>query len=239
DMFELGGKYYIIATCHNGESVEIFHNNKMRVKPQFRGCFALVSDRPDGGYKLVSKEPLTPRGQMCLDGTLWEENGKLYLIYCREWVQVWDGEVVACEVARDLSKLVGEPKVLFTASAAKWNNISRSGGKSCGVTDAPVVNRAEDGTLFMTWSSGGTCADGQSRYVVACAVSDNGSIFGDWIQDEIPLNCDDGGHAMLFKTFGGKTKIAYHAPNKKPFCHTVIADFSFKNGKASIAPEKD
>jgi len=229
DMFGLDGKYYIIATFSCAKPVENLGSPNPKML-HLRACAALVSDKPEGPYKPVSDKPLTPENWMCLDGTLFQEDGKLWLIYCHEWVQVGDGEIVAQEVSRDLTKTVGKPIVLFKASEAKWCQKMGNGGR---VTDAGVVNRAEDGTLFMTWSSFGKCTDGKTRYVIGLAVSENGKLIGKWRQLDTPLNSDDGGHAMIFKTFCGKTKISYHAPNSYPE-HTIIRDFQFKDGKAEL-----
>ncbi|UKI17739.1 MAG: hypothetical protein L6V80_06255 [Bacteroidales bacterium] len=45
--------------------------------------------------------------EMALDGTLWVEDGKPYMVYCHEWVQVMDGEMKVVELTRDLSAREG------------------------------------------------------------------------------------------------------------------------------------
>jgi len=224
DMFELDGKYYIIATFSPADGKT----------PCTRACAALVSDKPEGPYKPVSAEPLTPKNLWGLDGTLFEEDGKLWMIYGHGTPKT-DGKAYAQRVSRNLSKTEGDPILLFGASEAKWNVPMPDGST---IMDAPIAIRAEDGTLFMTWSSFGKCADGKTRYVIGLAVSENGKLLGKWRQLDTPLNSDDGGHAMIFKTFCGKTKISYHAPNSYPE-HTVIRDFKFKNGGAQISEGGD
>ena len=189
-----------------------------------RGCAVLVSDRPDKGFKPLSGKPITPENWMALDGTLFEDgDGELWLLYCREWLQVGDGEIVAQKISRDLKKTLGEPKVLFKASSAPW--IADKSGTH--VTDAPVVNRLPDGTLYMTWSSF------SGKYRIGAAKSPSGKIDGEWVHFPRALNDDDGGHAMVFKTFSGDTKISYHSPNSKNETLT-IRDFGFKDGKFFI-----
>ena len=221
DMFYIDGKYYIIATF----SAEKPSIKTMRGKLEpMRGCAVLVSDRPDKGFKPLSDKPITPENWMALDGTLFEDgDGSLWLLYCREWLQVGDGEIVAQKISRDLKKTLGEPKVLFKASSAPW--IADKSGTH--VTDAPVVNRLPDGTLYMTWSSF------SGKYRIGAAKSPSGKIDGEWVHFPYTLNNDDGGHAMVFKTFSGGTKISYHSPNSKNETLT-IRDFGFKDGNFFI-----
>ena len=93
------------------------------------------------------------------------------------------------------------------------------------------VTRLPDGSLYMTWSS---FADG--KYRIGIARSPSGKVDGGWIHDPEYVNGDDGGHAMIFKTFDGKTKISYHAPNSKTETLT-IRDFAAKDGKFVISGE--
>ncbi len=232
DMFKVGNKYYILSTF---SSLTKEVSWKFDGKIKMRACAALVADKPEGPYKPVADKPLTPEDWMSLDGTLYEEDGKMYLIFCHEWVQVGNGEIVAVEISKDLSKPIGKPFVLFKASDAPWARDLqwKPGGNF--VTDAGVINRAEDGTLYMTWSSFANFGDKQ-KYVIGVAISDNGKLNGKWKHLPDPLNTDDGGHAMIFKTLCGKQKISYHAPNSVPLGEkTVIKNFKFENGKAVIS----
>ena len=48
--------------------------------------------RPEGPFLPIGdKLPATPTDEMALDGTLWVENGRPYMVYCHEWVQIGDG----------------------------------------------------------------------------------------------------------------------------------------------------
>ncbi len=232
DMFKLDGKYYIIATfsCNRIVPGSKDPGNPLRL----RGCAALVSDKPEGPYTPVSMdEPLTPKDGHYLDGTLWEEDGKLWLVYCH---QPLEGEILAQEVSRDLKRAIGEPKLLFRASDAPWVGGAPWFAKVFGgvphITDAGVINRAKDGTLFMTWSS----FTKKGKYAVGIAVSENGKLLGKWKHMEKPLNNDDGGHAMLFKTFDGKEMISYHSPNKFPQ-RLTIRPFDFNGGNAVLGAD--
>ena len=228
DMFRIGGKYYIVATFSCDDAIGTNKYSNKGKSLLLRGCAALVSDRPEGPYKPVSAaEPLTPKNWMCLDGTIFGDGGNLWLIYCHEWVQSGDGEIVAQRVSNDLSKTIGEPIILFRASEAKWSRSMRK-GENVRVTDAGVINRMPDGRLLMTWSS-----SGKNGYCIGAAVSESGKVEGPWRQLDEPLNSDDGGHAMIFKTFGGELKISYHAPNRYPE-RLQIKDFSWDGGNPKI-----
>lgn len=232
DMFKRNGKYYIIATFSCDKNIGKRFDNPG--KPLLlRACAALVSDRPEGPYAPVSDKPLTPENMMALDGTLYEEDGRTYLVFCQEWLQVGDGKVMAVEIAPDLSRTIGEPVELFRASTAPWVRPLFGKGSGCYVTDAPVIKRADDGTLYMTWSSRGEVG-GKEMYVIGLAYSDNGKLLGKWNQFSKPLNGDDGGHAMVFTTLCGKTKISYHAPNSGDE-RVKIRDFSVGINGAKIS----
>lgn len=219
DMFEFGGKYYIIATFSPAEdTLETLKHGMLGE----RGCSVLVADRPEGPYRPLVNKPFTPKGWMCLDATLFEEDGQTWALYCREWMQIVDGSVVAQKMGKDLKNTEGDPMVLFYASAYPHAIPSLL------VTDAPVANRADDGTLYMTWS---TFDKRTGKYIITAAISESGKIAGPWKQLGEPLNPgEDGGHAMVFKTFDGKTMISYHSPNG-PLETFTLREFKFENGR--------
>ena len=223
DMFFIDGKYFIIATFSaQNPSIKNIYGETVPM----RGSSVLVSDKPDRDFKPLVNAPITPKDYMALDATVFEDaDGTFWLLYCREWVQIADGQMIAQKISRDLKKTLSAPIVLFKASDANWIKEKRD----TYVTDAPVVNRLADGSLYMTWSS---FASG--KYRIGVARSPSGKIDGKWIHDDKPLNEDDGGHAMVFKSFDGKTKISYHAPNSKTETLT-IRDFKYENGKFVIS----
>jgi hypothetical protein len=53
-------------------------------------------------------------------------------------------------------------------------------------------------------------------YTEAIARADNGELSGNWTQDSKLLFEKDGGHGMLFRTFGGKLMLTLHSPNTTP-----------------------
>jgi arabinan endo-1,5-alpha-L-arabinosidase len=172
-----------------------------------RAVQALWSSSPRGPFE-PAPAPLTPAGWECLDGTLHEENGAPWLVFCREWLQVDDGEICALPLRPDLSAPSGPPRVLFQASEAPWVRPVQEAWHF--VTDGPFLHRGGGGALWMLWSS-----FGRRGHAVGVARSESGGIAGPWRQSRRPL-LSRGGHAMLFRTFGGALHIAFHHPNRTP-----------------------
>jgi beta-xylosidase len=189
------GRYYLFATyaAHEGK---------------IRRTHLSVADSPVGRFRPIGDRPQTPAGWMCLDGTLFvDDAGAPWMVFCHEWVQVQNGEICAMRLSEDLSKAVGEPQLLFKASAAPWVR-----DKTDKVTDGPFLYRTKTDTLLMIWSSFGK--DG--KYKVGLACSSSGKLEGPWEQQAKPLYEDDGGHAMLFKTFDDRLMMSLHTPNHHP-----------------------
>ena len=208
EIHKYNGKYYLFASFKSDE-----HRRATQI---------LVSDKPDGKYEPISENPQTPSDWECLDGTLYiDKKGNPHMIFCHEWVQVRDGEICSMQLSEDLTKAVGEPKLLFKASDFK--KAMPTDDKGGYVTDGCFLYRdGED--LYMLWSSFA------GEYFQAVAKSDNGEIDGNWIfQDEF-LYVDDGGHGMLFQDADGKLKIVLHTPNTKTE-HAEMFDVCIENGK--------
>jgi len=187
------GKYYLFGT---------FSSDTRR-----RACHILVSDGPRGPFKPLTNRPITPHGWQCLDGTLFvDDDGKPWILFCREWEQVGDGEICALRLTDGLKYPLGKPIVLFRASEAQWVNRGATY-----VTDGPFLHRANEGRLLMLWSSFGI-----GGYTQGVARSESGQITGPWRQEADPLFAEDGGHGMVFRTFEGELMLVLHAPNGGP-----------------------
>ncbi len=196
EVYYYNGKYYMFAS--------------FKADNHCRGTHVLVCDTPDGTFVPLGKEPQTPLDWECLDGTLYMENGKPYMVFCHEWVQVGDGEMCAIELSPDLSRAVSEPKFLFRATDEPIVRPLPDSKKTDFITDGPFLYQ-ENGKLNMLWSSY-TAAD--NRYVVLKAQAD--SLFGKW--EQLGSQFDfDGGHAMLFTSLEGKRMIALHSPNTQQY----------------------
>ena len=167
-----------------------------------------------GAAPLRSGCAVTPRGWMCLDGTLYiDQSGDPWLVFCHEWVQIGDGEVCAMQLVRDLSGAVSEPSVLFTSKQARWSRKAYSPSNNIEgyVTDGCFPYRLSSGVLLMLWS----CM-GDDGYCLGYAASETGLLSGPWVQAETPLFASDGGHGMIFRALDGRLMLALHRPNDTP-----------------------
>jgi hypothetical protein len=178
-----------------------------------RGTAVLHATSPTGPFEPWSDGPLTPPDWECLDGTLHVENGEPYLVFCHEWKDVGDGEIHAVRLTPDLRGTVGEPILLFRASAADWvRSIPRPEFPQVFVTDGPFLHRTLDGRLLMLWSS-----HGEQGYAMGVATSVSGGITGPWEQSPAALWPRDGGHGMVFRDLTGRLLLTLHSPNATPF----------------------
>ncbi len=220
EMHAYRGKYYLFASFKD-EGV-------------CRGTAVLKADRPEGPFRPWSERALTPDTWECLDGTLFVEDGAPYLVFCHEWVQIGDGEVRCVRLSDDLSRPIGEPRLLFTASQAPWARVvSHSTGVNGYVTDGPNMYRAENGALLMFWST-----LSPSGYAIGCARSDNGRLDGQWSVDQTPLFDQDGGHGMIFTALDGAKYLAIHMPNHTPDERAVFMELKDENGLLSLTGKK-
>ncbi|GBG29223.1 Xylosidase/arabinosidase [Hondaea fermentalgiana] len=177
----------------------MFATMKKSGKPNERGVVVLESPgaRPEGPFVPITSGPTTPPSWSCLDGTLHVEDGVPYMVFCREWTQVGDGEMCAMRLSPALAQAAAAPFTLFSASQASWcksfnsSSTSRQGNY---ITDGPFMHRcASTGELIMLWSSRGR----NDNYCVGIARSSSGKLKGPWVHDASPLFQRDGGHAML------------------------------------------
>lgn len=206
EMHAYRGKFYLFVTLTSsdtltGETVPKGEKNW----PSFykRGTQIFVSDSPLGPFKPFDNKPHTPSSWMALDGTLYVEDGRPYMVFCHEWVQVQDGTMEYVPLKEDLSAPVGRPTLMFRASEASW--VANKTGK---VTDGCFLYKTKKGKLLMIWSSFGT-----SGYAVGIAESKSGKLKGPWIQQDKLLFKENGGHGMIFRAFDGKLLLALHQPN--------------------------
>ena len=208
EVHSYNGKYYLFATLNS----DIIWKAPEKGHPAFthRATQVFWSERPEGPFQAFDeKVPHTPMGQMCLDGTLWVENGIPYMIYCHEWVEMMDGTMELVQLKDDLSGTVGQPIRLFCASAAEWSSGSaRSDGQRTYVTDGCFLYRTRTGKLLMIWSS-----FKNGDYAIGIAESATGKVIGPWRQQKEPLFEKDGGHGIIFKTFEGELRLVLHSPN--------------------------
>lgn len=207
EMHEYKGKYYLFATMNSNAPWK----KKEEGWPDynFRGTQIFHAKSPLGPFLPFSQFPHTPTDEMALDGTLWEENGIPYMIYCHEWVQINDGTMKIVQLKPDLSGPAADPIRMFNASSAKWSTGTKhTNGRTSYVTDGCFLHKSKSGKLMMIWSS---FKNGQ--YAIGVATSYTGSVLGPWVQQETPIFEQHGGHGMLFKTFDNRFMLSFHGPN--------------------------
>jgi Glycosyl hydrolases family 43. len=144
-----------------------------------RATQILRSDHPRGPFVPHGEGPITPAGWECLDGTLYVEKegggssdaagrgvgsgkGRPWIVFCREWLEVRDGQMWAMPLSPDLQSAAGEPILLFSASEAPWVRPARETDEF--VTDGPFLYREDEGRLFMLWSSVGERGYGEGAF---------------------------------------------------------------------------
>lgn len=198
EVYYYRGRYYLFGSC--------------KAEGMHRATQIFVCDTPDGEFVPLADTARTPMDWECLDGTLWVENGKPYMIFCHEWTQIKDGEICVMEMSEDLSHPIGEPVLLFHGS----DNPDVTGWDGNYVTDGPFLYE-QDGKLNMIWSS-----SVKGRYAVLDAHAD--SVLGPWMHSGSRYDFD-GGHAMLFTDLNGKRMISLHSPNKPDFERPVFFEF--------------
>lgn len=229
EIHKFNGKFYYAGTWNN-HSVCI-EQVPRRYNVPLNQTQLLVSDKVDGPYLPLVKDSLFCLGPTTwdiIDGTLYEENDTVYMVFVHEWTQLIDGTMAYMPLSKDLTHRLAEPTTIFRASEAAWSKEMNSIGEATfgmkmpgWVTDGPQMFRTETGRLGMLWSSWG-----ENRYANGIAWSTSGSIKGPWIQEEVSFKGDNSGHGMLFKSFEGQLLYSVHhdgGTGRKPEIWTVDA----------------
>ncbi|WP_188814304.1 glycoside hydrolase family 43 protein [Hymenobacter cavernae] len=200
------GKYYYFATFTNRAiKIDTVQGSAL----ERRASHVLVSDKPDGPFVPMQDETYLPANKSTLDGTFWiDKDGKPYLVYCHEWVQVLDGTIEKIALKPDLSGTTGASKILFRASDSPWSREKDAAGhdRPNKVTDGPYLFRTKTGRLGMIWTSWV-----YDVYTQGVAYSASGTLDGPWQQEKDPITPPNYGHGMLFRTFDGKLLMSIHS----------------------------
>ncbi len=229
EIHKFGDKFYYAGTWNNhGVCIE---QVPRRYNVPLNQTQLLVSDKVDGPYLPLVKDSLFclgPTDWDIIDGTLYEENDTVYMVFVHEWTQLIDGTMAYMPLSKDLTHRTADPTTIFRASEAAWSKEMNSIGEATfgmkmpgWVTDGPQMFRTETGRLGMLWSSWG-----ENRYANGIAWSTSGSIKGPWIQEEVSFKGDNSGHGMLFKSFDGQLLYSVHhdgGTGRKPEIWTVDA----------------
>ncbi|MCB0632764.1 MAG: family 43 glycosylhydrolase [Lewinella sp.] len=210
EVHKYRGKYYLLVTLTSEEKISDTPNPLNGETQWRRGTHIFRANSPLGPFEPFGSAAHTPAEWMSLDGTLFVEKEKPYMVFCHEWAQTLDGEMNILRLKHDLSAPAGVPQLLFRATDAPWvRNMQDVGIKRNGyVTDGPAFYRNAKGELIMIWSS-----FGDEQYAIGQAISRSGSVFGPWKQIAAPLVKANGGHGMFFRDLSGVLQLAFHQPN--------------------------
>ena len=209
------GDYYYYAGTWNDHS-DLIQQVPRRYNVPHNQTILLRSKNIEGPYEIFTEDrnyDYQPREWDCIDGTLYEEDGKIYMIFVHEWTQIIDGTMDYIELSSDLSKNISDwPVTMFRAtenpSVKEMNSLGEAtfGRKLPGwVTDGPQMFRTQTGKLGMLWSGWG-----DERYLQLVCYSESGTIAGPWVQEPKPFLGNNSGHGMLFRTFEGKLIYLVH-----------------------------
>ncbi len=194
------------------------------------------ADNPLGPFVDIAGGCITPKDWDTIDGTLYvDADGQPWMIFVHEWTCMPNdnGGMCAAKLSEDFTHFISEPIHLFYAKTPAW--------ATRGITDGCYLYTTDAGELLMIWSN--FCENG---YAVGLVKSESGKIEGPWVHCENtvyqkgqkPQFPEDGGHAMIFKTHEGKTKMVLHSPNKSlpngNYEHIVMYDVVEKNGLIEI-----
>ncbi len=211
EMHQYNGKFYLFVTLTLRDTLP---ENKPVEKDNWpgmhiRGTHLYYADSPLGPFQAFKGTSHTPEEWMALDGTLFIEEGKPYMVFCHEWVQTIDGTMDYVQLKDDLSGTIGEPQLMFKASAAPGARQSPELGK---VTDGCFLYRSmQSNRLFMIWST----MLPEKGYCVLLTHSESGKISGPWKEQKIIYE-QNGGHGMIFSSFDDQLMMALHQPNSSP-----------------------
>ena len=185
-----GGRYRLLVTLSpSGEK---------------RGTYMFSSDTPDGKYDGGIR--LTPDGVSCLDGTLTEDNGEYWCIYCKECVECDDGEIRAVKLKSDLSGTDKDSDTLLFKASDNMYKPTRFRQK---ITDGPFCF-FENGERKLLWST----RTSDRKYVQLVAKSESGKVTGEWTQQGA-LYTADGGHGMIFEDYSSQRYLILHSPDAR------------------------
>lgn len=221
EIHKVGDYYYYAGTwSDHGDLIE---QVPRRYNVPHNQTYLLRSENIEGPYVPFSVTPgydYQPREWDCIDGTLYEEDGHIYMVFVHEWTQIIDGTMDYIELSSDLTHTISDhPVTLFRASEAPYCGEMNSLGEATfglkmpgWVTDGPQLFRTQTGRLGMLWSTWG-----EERYLQAVCYSESGTIDGPWVQEPEPFLSNNSGHGMLFRDFDGRLLyVVHHAEGDGP-----------------------
>jgi hypothetical protein len=248
EVHAYNGRYYLFTTLHNSQQVIATASTQGQAcgncgqiwqNQTYRATVIAVADSPMGPFTQLDKaKPVTPRNFMTLDGTLFMEDGKPWMVYAHEWIQKIDGTMEAIPLTDDLTAAAGAPIYLFKASDAPWYDTESTPNTDQMppyVTDGPQFYRSRNGDLIMLWTS---YRNHNLEYVETWARSKSGKLAGPWEQMP-PLITGNKGHAMIFWTFEGAPMLVLHNNMNQPNVRGEVYDVKFTGDGVKILRHRE
>jgi hypothetical protein len=206
ECYRIDGSYYLVTTF-GGPGIK-------------KGIYVLKSSSPTGPFELYS-DRLTPDNWTCIDGTLHFEEDKTYLVFSHSFEDALDGtgnadgDFCFAEVSKDLKQAISDPVKMFAPKDTAWAKPVPFAKAEFGIdgdcyfSDGPFLMRINDELcmIISSWSKAG--------YAVGVAISESGTINGQWKQVKKPMYPENGGHGMFFRNLDGELLFALHSPNDK------------------------
>ena len=156
EIHKIGDYYYYAGTW--SDHSDLIQQVPRRYNVPHNQTYLLRADNPEGPFVPFSVTPgydYQPHEWDCIDGTLYEEDGHIYMIFVHEWTQIIDGTMDYIELSKDLTETISEwPVTMFRASelpcCGEMNGLGEAtfGLKMPGwVTDGPQMFRTQTGTV--------------------------------------------------------------------------------------------
>lgn len=193
-----------------------------------RGTWLYEAESPLGPFRALPDQPITPHDWMVIDGTLFESEGKPWMMMAHEYRQQGVGTVDVMPLSDDLRIPLARPKPVWKADVLEKGNH---------VAEGLYVRPAKAGGLYAIWSGFAAFGKDEDAYVVAVSRSASGRAEGPWTY-EGPLFKENGGHAMIFDDFDGTTWIALHQPNDGPLERLRLFELADDGRRLKLGREK-
>lgn len=209
ECIEYRNKYYMAATF-GGDA------RKM-------GIQILQAEAPEGPFRIMTKNPITPEEWNCLDGTLFVDQKRVpWLVFSHSAPEEPNGTICAMQLDQSLTKPIGEIRELFQAKDAPWACSVPFAKEEFGIdgevylSDGPYLF-IDRGKLLMLWSSWGS--EGYSMGIAVCRTL---CLTDEWEHRPVPL-VTGGGHGMILADENHRY-LVYHSPNVRMKEHPVIRE---------------
>ena len=175
EIHKIGDYYYYAGTW--SDHSDLIQQVPRRYNVPHNQTYLLRADNPEGPFVPFSVTPgydYQPHDWDCIDGTLYEEDGHIYMIFVHEWTQIIDGTMDYIELSKDLTKTISEhPVTMFRASelpccgeAVCYSESGKISGPWVQEPEPFLANNSGHGMLFRTFEGYWTVDDSGDKLVL-------------------------------------------------------------------------